>query len=81
MQIYSTRQMPWGLPYWHWGMCTTDYLQSNIASVLSLDILDTTGSQQLCAGHTSACEAAVHAARSIFRDPATEAFLMVDATS
>ena len=52
-----------------------------IASILSLDILDTIGSQQLCAGHTSVCEAALHAARSIFSDPATEAFLTVDATN
>ena len=52
-----------------------------IASVLSKDILDAVGSQQLCAGHTSGCEAAVHAARSMFSDPATEAFPTVDATN
>ena len=77
MQIDSTRQMPWGPPYWHWGMCMMDHLQNHC--VLSLDILDTVGSQQLCAGHTSGCEAAVHVARSIFTNPATEAFLTVDA--
>ena len=46
-----------------------------------MDIRDTVGSQQLCVGHTNGCEAAVHAARSIFNDPATDAFLMVDATN
>ena len=63
------------------GECAWWIICKAIASVLSLDILDTVGSQQLCAGHTSGCEAAVHVARSIFTDPATEAFLMVDATN
>jgi len=46
-----------------------------------MEILDTVGSQQLCVGHTSGCEAAVHVARSIFSDPATKAFLTVDTTN
>ena len=63
------------------GECARRIICKAIASLLSMDILDTVGSQQLCVGHTSGCEAAVHAARSIFNDPATDAFLMVDATN
>ena len=63
------------------GECVRRIICKAIASILSLDILDTIGSQQLCASHTSGCEAAVHAARSIFSDPAIEALLTVDATN
>ena len=63
------------------GECVRRIICKAIASFLSMDILDTVGPQQLCAGHTSGCEAAVHAAESIFSDPSTEAFLTVDATN
>ncbi len=39
------------------------------------------GPLQLCAGHQSGCEAAVHAMRKLFNDPETEAIILVDATN
>ena len=63
------------------GECLRRILCKAIASVLSMDILDSVGALQLCAGHTSGCEAAVHAVRTIFDFPETEAFLTVDATN
>ena len=45
------------------GECARWITCEAIASFLSMDNLDTVGLQQLCAGHTSGCEAAVHAAR------------------
>lgn len=39
------------------------------------------GSQQLCAGQKAGCEAAVHAMRNVFEDPATEGVLLVDASN
>lgn len=52
-----------------------------IARVLSDDIQAAAGPLQLCAGHQSGCEAAVHAMRTLFNDPETEAIIMVDATN
>lgn len=45
------------------------------------DILDVTGTLQLCAGQTAGCEAAIHAVRHMFNDNECEAVLLVDATN
>ena len=39
------------------------------------------GPLQVCAGQDGGCEAAVHAMRSVFQAPETEAVLLVDATN
>jgi hypothetical protein len=52
-----------------------------ILTVVSDDIQMSAGSQQLCAGQKAGCEAAVHAMRNVFEDPATEGVLLVDASN
>ncbi|XP_064388154.1 uncharacterized protein LOC135336323, partial [Halichondria panicea] len=52
-----------------------------IARVLNEDIQQAAGPLQVCAGHRSGCEAAVHAMRQVLEDSETEAILMVDATN
>ena len=50
-----------------------------IMKVLKEDILEAAGTYQLCAGHESGCEVAVHEMRQIFDD--AEAVLLVDASN
>ena len=50
-----------------------------IARVLSDDIQAAAGPLQLCAGHQSRCESAVHAMRQVFESSETEAIILVDA--
>ena len=38
-----------------------------------MDILETAGQLQLCAGQDAGCEAAIHAMRSVFSEEGTEA--------
>ena len=45
------------------------------------DVQRIAGSLQLCAGQEAACEAGVHAMRSVFEDEGTEAILLVDASN
>ena len=45
------------------------------------DILKAVGILQLCAGQEAACEARVHAMRSLFEDDGVEAMLLVDASN
>ena len=45
------------------------------------DVQDAVGSLQLCVGHDSGCEAAVHALRTIFEDKESEAVLLRDASN
>ena len=52
-----------------------------IMTTLKDDILDMTGTLQLCAGQTAGCEAAIHAVRHMFNDNECEAVLLVDATN
>ena len=56
-------------------------MQSHCFSPLPMDTLDSVGALQLFAGYTSGYEAAVHAGKTIFNSPKTEAFLTVDATN
>ena len=43
------------------------------------DIQTAAGSLQLCAGHDTGCEAAIHAMHTIFQKEETEGVLLVDA--
>ena len=52
-----------------------------IATTISDNIQDAAGPLQVCAGHFSGCEAAVHAMRQVFEAPDTEAILLVDASN
>ena len=52
-----------------------------IAAVISNDIQDAASPLQVCAGHMSGCEAAVHAMRQVFEAPDTDAIILVDAST
>ena len=52
-----------------------------VLPVIKEDILRVTGVKQLCVGQQAGCEAAIHALRSIFDHPSTEAILLVDASN
>ena len=52
-----------------------------VLSVIKEDIRETTGSLQLCAGHLSGCEAAVHSVQKMFASVDCEAAVLVDATN
>ena len=52
-----------------------------IAAVINDDIQDAAGPLQVCAGHLSGCEAAVHAMRQVFEAPDTDAVILVDASN
>lgn len=50
-----------------------------ILKIIGSDVEEVAGPLQLCAGQDGGCEAAVHAVRSIFKAPETEAVLLVNA--
>ena len=52
-----------------------------IISVIKPEILESSGSLQLCAGLPSGCEAAVHAMTEIYERDSTDAILLVDASN
>ena len=52
-----------------------------VARILNHDIQMAAGPLQLCAGHQSGCESAVHAMRQVFESSETEAIILVDATN
>ena len=52
-----------------------------IVVAISDDIQDAAGPLQVCAGHLSGCEAAVHAMRKVFEAPDTDAVILVDASN
>ena len=52
-----------------------------VLSVIGVEIQQSAGSLQLCAGQPSGCEAAIHALRHIFDDVTTQAALLVDASN
>ena len=45
------------------------------------EIIQETGSMQMCAGHESGCEAAIHAMSEIFHGEDTDAVLLIDASN
>ena len=52
-----------------------------VIKVLKGDVIEASGSLQVCAGHKSGSEAAVHAMRTIFEADETDAILLIDATN
>ena len=52
-----------------------------ILSVIGVEIQQSAGSFQLCAGQPSGCEAAIHALRHIYDADSTQAALLVDASN
>ncbi|XP_074616679.1 uncharacterized protein LOC141876075 [Acropora palmata] len=52
-----------------------------VMSVVKKDVVDASGSLQLCAGQTSGSEAAIHAMHTIFESDDTDAVLLMDASN
>ena len=52
-----------------------------VLATIKMDILESAGPLQLCAGQDAGCEAAIHAMRSVFSEESTEAVLLVDASN
>ena len=50
-----------------------------VMHVTKLDVIDASGSLQVCAGHKSGSEAAIHAMCNIFEADETDAVLLIDA--
>ena len=52
-----------------------------VMHVTKSDVIDASGSLQVCAGHKSGNEAAIHKMRSIFNADETDAVLLIDASN
>ena len=52
-----------------------------VMKVVKSDVMEASGSPQLCAGQTSGTEAAIHAMRNIFDADGTDAILLIDASN
>ena len=52
-----------------------------VMHVTKPDVIDASGSLQVCAGHKSVSEAAIHAMRNIFEADETDAALLIDASN
>ena len=52
-----------------------------VMQTVGADVLKAAGPLQLCAGHDSGCEAAVHAMRTVFEESSTDAMILVDAVN
>ena len=52
-----------------------------IMDVTKEDIKEAVGNLQVCAGQQAGCEAAIHAMKEMYDDPACEAVMLVDATN
>ena len=52
-----------------------------VLSIIGLDIHHAAGPLQLCAGHMSGVEAAIHAVRTVYTDDSSEGLLLVDASN
>ncbi len=52
-----------------------------ILSVIRANVIDVTGSAQLCAGVSSACETIVETARNVYESDCFEGMLLVDASN
>jgi hypothetical protein len=66
----------------HWNRGSTEEIMSKtILSVIKSDIIEVTGTSQLCVGQKCGCEAAIHALNNIFQEEHTEGILFVDASN
>ena len=63
------------------GVVPRRIIAKAILKIIGYDVENAAGPFQLCAGQDGGCEAAVHAMRSIFQTPETEAVLLVDANN
>ena len=65
------------------GICETvrRIISKSVLSITQLDILEASGSLQLCTGQMAGVEAGIHAVRSGFNKESTEGVLLVDATN
>ena len=52
-----------------------------IVTEIKVDLMESAGCLQLCAGQKSGCEAAVHAMREIFEQQGTDGVLFIDASN
>ena len=52
-----------------------------VTKVIKPDVIDASGSMQVCAGHKRGSEAAIHAMREIFEHDNSDAVLLVDASN
>ena len=52
-----------------------------VMKVVNLDVIEASGSFQVCAGQSSGSEAAIHAMRNIFDADDTHAILLIDASN
>ena len=52
-----------------------------VTKVSKLDVIDASGSLQVCAGHKSGSEAAIHAMRELFEHDNSDAVLLIDASN
>ena len=52
-----------------------------VMHVAKPDVIDASGSLQICAGHKSGSEAAIHAMRNIFEADETDAVLLIDTSN
>ena len=52
-----------------------------VALVAKSDVLEAVGVPQLCVGHESGCEAAVHSTTHVVNHPSNDAIILVDATN
>ncbi|XP_015767149.1 PREDICTED: uncharacterized protein LOC107345921 [Acropora digitifera] len=52
-----------------------------VTKVTKQDVIDASGSLQVCAGHKSGSEAAIHAMRELFQHDNSDAVLLIDASN
>lgn len=52
-----------------------------VMNIVKQDVMEASGSLQLCAGQKSGCEAGIHAMHTIFEAEETDAVLLIDATN
>ena len=52
-----------------------------VTKVTKPDVIDASGSLQVCAGHKSGSEAAIHAMRELFEHDNSDAVLLIDASN
>ena len=63
------------------GEVTRRIIRKAVVHTLKEDIIRSVGNMQLCAGHESGCEAAIHAMSQIFNEESSEAVLLINASN